>query len=357
MKLNPLFIIGSGSSAGAGLSTMNALGQYLIQNVSVDQFNSNELHDWNLIKQRLQVEKKPLEQALQEAGDNLSVKVTAEIIQQTWCCISNDEREILLKFATGEDPIGLVRLFKYFKGSNNKVINVITTNYDHLVEWSAAAAEWQVWDGFNEGSIGSPLSLMELNEKMKRTLNSKKGSTTEVLQHLRIYKPHGSLHWFKLPDGSIKKVSGISNEHMPMLRRVHITPVIVTPGIKKYLETHFEPYSNVFSEMKRVIDRTKAIVFIGFGFNDIHIQGNFSSALRNPSVQVIILAKELSRSFFQMIDNGEIQNYIAVQELASGSQVFSDKFDDFEVDEPYHWTIKVLLNQAWGDESTHVRSV
>ncbi|MDB5056095.1 MAG: hypothetical protein JWM44_4145, partial [Bacilli bacterium] len=108
MKLNPLLVIGSGSSAGAGLSTMHALGHYLMQHVSVDQFNSNEMHDWNLIKQRLQVDNKPLEQALQEAGDHLNAKVTTEIIQQTWCCISKDEKEILLKFAMGEDPIGLV---------------------------------------------------------------------------------------------------------------------------------------------------------------------------------------------------------------------------------------------------------
>ncbi|WP_199615493.1 SIR2 family protein [Paenibacillus alkalitolerans] len=350
INLNPIYIVGSGSSAGAGISGMGALAEYLVKNVSTALFDAAEAVVWEQIKHRLVVEKKGLEQALQEAGDKLSLKITTEIVHKTWRCISADEAELIIRFAAGEDPTGFGRLFRYLKGSNNKIVNIITTNYDHLIEWSAAAFGWHIWDGFNEGAIAGPLSSAELAARMKQGVKLGKRQSAEIIQHLRIYKPHGSLSWFRMPDGSIKKVTGISSHHLKNLNKVGIKPVIVTPGTGKYLETHFEPYSNILSEMKRSIDRASGLIFIGFGFNDIHIQSNFLSKLRNPAVPVVIITKSLSPSFFKMADSGEIRNYLAIQQSGDKSQVFSDRVTISLIDEPEHWTVKGLLRQAWGDE-------
>nr|WP_243633208.1 SIR2 family protein [Paenibacillus xerothermodurans] len=225
------------------------------------------------------------------------------------------------------------------------------------MEWSAAAHGWQIWDGFNTGAIAEPLSSTELTERMSRSIKTGKLHSTETIQHLRIYKPHGSLSWFRMPDGAIKKVSSVPMHQLHNLSRAGITPVIVTPGMGKYLETHFEPYSNILAEMKRAIDRASGLVFVGFGFNDIHIQGNFLAALRNAAVPILIITRTLSPAFFNMVAAGEIRNYVAIQELGKKSQVFSDIMNVDIVEEPNHWTLKGLLRQAWGDDSEYAASV
>ncbi|MEC2344342.1 hypothetical protein P9H28_09595 [Paenibacillus barengoltzii] len=96
------------------------------------------------------------------------------------------------------------------------------------------------------------------------------------------------------------------------------------------------------------MDNSKALIFLGFGFNDLHIQGSFDSILRNDSIPKIILAMELSNNVKELIKNQKLKNFIAVQKDAHGSHVISDKINSFKTHEPEHWTLKVLLNQAWG---------
>jgi hypothetical protein len=143
---------------------------------------------------------------------------------------------------------------------------------------------------------------------------------------------------------------GVGMHMLPKLEKIQISPTIVTPGTGKYLETHKEPYNTVFSEMKQVLDRCKALLFLGFGFNDLHIQGSFESILRDDSIPKIILAMELSQNVMQLIENHSIKNFIAVQKAEQGSQIISDKFESFILQEPNHWTFIEHLNQAWGVE-------
>ncbi|EES73128.1 hypothetical protein POTG_02228 [Paenibacillus sp. oral taxon 786 str. D14] len=360
IKLNPVFIVGSGLSAGAGISTMGQLATYLIQNVRTEEFSDQERHEWEQIKAKLITEKKGLEEALQDSGEAISKSLLREIIQQTWSCISSDEQKLLLDISNNLDPTGFVRYFKKFKNSNTEIIHIITTNYDHLIEWSASSCGWRVWDGFDEGTIGSPLPLTELNRRMKTISFVGRKPVTLTHHHLRIYKPHGSLSWFRLPDGQLRKVQGVGNYLIPMLGKVHIVPTIVTPGIGKYLETHQEPYNMVLSEMKHVLDNSKALIFLGFGFNDLHIQGSFDSILRNDSIPKIILAMELSANAKKLIENQQLRNFVAVQKdtLGHGSEIISDKIKSFKTTQPEHWTFKMLLNQAWGvDNFESLKSV
>lgn len=349
-KLNPILIVGSGISAGAGISGMGKLAVYLSEHVRVDKLNAHERLVWDEIKYKI-TNGTGLEEVLQNSGEAVSNTLLKEIIQHTWSCISSDEQKLLLDITTDIDPTGFVRYFSKYITSSTKIIHVITTNYDHLIEWSASKAGWKIWDGFNEGSIGSPLSVNKLNEQMNRTIRSGKNINHITHPHLRIYKPHGSLSWFKIPNGDVMKVPGVSTHLVQLLEQVRLTPTIVTPGTGKYLETHNEPYYTVLSEMKQVLSGCNAIMFLGFGFNDLHIQGSFEPLLRNDSIPKIILAMELSSSARAMIEGKVIKNFIAVQKADHYSEIISDKFDSFVLQEPNHWTFTELLNQAWGAES------
>lgn len=350
LSKNPLVMIGSGSSLGAGISGMGKLATWLINNVNVTSLNQSDIEEWETIKHRLIIEGMGLEQSLQSSGSRLSSSLTKEIVEKTWCCIANDERNSLINLSIGEDVIGMCRLFERLKHTTNNVVHIVTTNYDHLIEWSAAAAEWQVWDGFDNGTISRPLLSYDLSSRMSRVVLSSRYPSTAVVKHVRVYKPHGSLSWFKDERGNILRISNVTYSDYDYLKSRKLDPVIVTPGLTKYLETHFEPYNTVMAEMQSAIRRSSSLVFLGFGFNDEHIQASFISHLRNNDIPKVILARTLSDSFHKIRLEGQIRNYIAIEECGKHSRVYSDKFVDDEYPVFQLWSLKGLLNLAWGED-------
>ncbi|WP_413377205.1 SIR2 family protein [Alkalihalobacillus sp. 1P02AB] len=343
---NPLLVVGSGSSCGAGLPGMYQLSEFLQENllglVGEDAAVWGKIS--NLLKEGLDLESAL--QSVQVIPDFL----TTSIVEETWACIAKDEKKAMMKIATGEDICGFVRYFKKYLHTKNKVLNVVTTNYDQIIEFSASIAGLQVWDGFNTGLVSHPISYNEFVSRMiELKIRGRNSSTTrEEICHLKVFKPHGSLSWFKGKYGRFVSISNIGYSDLPLLRENGLHPVIVTPGIGKYLETHQQPYNNIIAEMNLSIQETRSVIFYGFGFNDIHIQGSFTSLLVDKTIYKIIIAKKLSDSFLEIVEQKKIINYLAIEELDSGSKLYSDIVKE-ENCEKCCWTFKGLLDMAWGE--------
>lgn len=352
LSKNPLFVVGSGISCGGGISGMTALGKYLIGQIETHDFTEIELKQWYEFKDKIE-SGYGLEKALQELGE-VSAKLTNSIVYETWKCISTDEVSPTIKMIGGEDDLGFIRLFTKYASTTVDCINIITTNYDHLIEVSAAISNWEVWDGFGNGMLSESVESRIFNKKMRTIIGYQPRKTTPIFEntkHIKIYKPHGSLSWFKKPDNSFVKVSGVSLEYINLLKEARIEPVIITPGIGKYLETHYEPYTNVMAEMKGSIHNANAMVILGFGFNDEHIQASFQSVLRNPVISKVIATMELTDTFHDMVAKKEINNFVAIEKHGIGSRVLSDQLsEDFIYEDIDCWSLKGLLNIIWGEE-------
>ncbi|WP_345243218.1 SIR2 family protein [Pontibacillus salipaludis] len=349
---NPVFVVGSGASAGAGISGMGSLAEYLIKNIT-ELKTLEDTNEWNVITKRLE-EGEGLEEALQKSESRISENLTREIIGKTWGCISQDEKKPLLKISIGNDQTGLSRLFRHFSNSSNGRLEFITTNYDQIIEWAASINGWQIWDGFDTGPISYPISASTLDETMLRYVKRGKHHVPEEKRHLRIYKPHGSLNWFRKSDGRMIKLAGFSYADQELLKENNVTPEIVTPGTGKYLKTHLDPYNNILAEMNRSIQNAKSMLFFGFGFNDIHIQGQFDPHLRNSSIPKLILARTLTDKFHELVECRRINNYIAIEKSDEGSNVYSDKIAGGYLATPNLWTLNEILTLAWGAEKSHV---
>lgn len=340
----PLFVIGSGLSMSAGVSGMSALATWLGQNVQADP---HDLETWDGVQRRLS-EKVGLEQALLQAGPSVSLGLREAIIQQTWRLITKDERSPLLKIANDQDLTGFRHLLERFAFSTNNNLHVVTTNYDHLIEWSASMAGWPVWDGFDLGHVAKPISNEDWGARMSRVVFHGRRTSAEPVRHLRLYKLHGSLSWFRLPDGKLIKIPGVSEGMLDQLTSQGFLPAIVTPGTDKYLETHSQPYFSIFSEMHSAIQAATAIIFVGFGFNDLHIQGGLEQKLRDRNVSKVMLSMQLSDPLRSILQGGGIQNFVAVEQAAAGgSYIRSDHLGEGSVSSDI-WNFKGFLASAWG---------
>lgn len=125
LSKHPVFLIGSGTSAGIGISGMGALASWLAENVRTDNFDSDELREWEQITLRLNQENMGLEQALQASGTNLTNGLTKEIVKRTWSLIARDERIALMRLSAGEDLIGFCRIFNRYKETTKNILHLI----------------------------------------------------------------------------------------------------------------------------------------------------------------------------------------------------------------------------------------
>jgi hypothetical protein len=342
---NPLLVIGSGSSCGAGLPSMGALSEYLKANITLISQEDRDV--WGRIRELLD-EDVDLETALQ-SEPAIPSQLSSLIVEQTWACIAKEEKKTMIDISSGNDICGFVRYFRRYLHTKNKVLNVVTTNYDQIIEFSAAMAGLQTWDGFNTGLVSLPIPYSEFHSRLTEIRLRGRVPTRDIISHVKVYKPHGSLCWFKTKDRGFVNLSNIGFSDLPLLRECNLDPVIVTPGIGKYLETHQQPYNDILAEMNHSIQETKSVIFYGFGFNDIHIQGSFTSLLRDISITKIVISKKLSDSFLALISEEKIRNYLAIEESELGSRIISDTVDETDLDFDC-WSFKGLLNVAWGEE-------
>ena len=86
-----------------------------------------------------------------------------------------------------------------------------------------------------------------------------------------------SINW-KIIKGNIYKINNDMNG----------TPCIITPGRSKFEKGYNIPYDFFISSMKREIDMCKRIIFIGYGFNDPHLQTHFYSSEYRKIPKLII---------------------------------------------------------------------
>ncbi|OIJ08856.1 hypothetical protein BKP35_17375 [Anaerobacillus arseniciselenatis] len=87
LSKNPVIVVGSGTSCGAGISGMGALGEYLVKNIILDDFDEDDLEKLEQFKEKI-ADQMGLEEVLQSLG-NISDRFTNSIVQAT-CCIISD---------------------------------------------------------------------------------------------------------------------------------------------------------------------------------------------------------------------------------------------------------------------------
>ena len=141
-----------------------------------------------------------------------------------------------------------------------------STNYDRLAEYASSLAKAVICTGYSQNLIGHFSNSIQSNN-----LASLKGYKGQV----NIWKVHGSLDWFKSKE----------DENIQLPNRQHIpqdyNPLIVTPGLSKYSETHNEPYRTIFTQADSEIEKANGFLCIGYGFNDIHVQPKLIEQIKN----------------------------------------------------------------------------
>ncbi|AHG86340.1 SIR2 family protein [Bibersteinia trehalosi] len=168
--------------------------------------------------------------------------------------------------------------------AKQKRLKIFTTNYDLAFETAASNIGMTVIDGF-EYSIPYRFNPSWFHYDIVHRTQSNDKSTSYLPNVFHLYKIHGSVDWIRTEQGIQKRRS----------EKQQGEPVIIYPSSNKYQTSYESPYLDMVSSFLNAIQQPKtAILCLGFGFNDKHINNAITMALRtNPELLLMVGTRSL----------------------------------------------------------------
>ncbi len=277
-------VIGSGLSSAQGISGMGPLADHLIKAIP-KRAPKALMQNWGAIANELKAGQ-GLEAALlrhppQADLEELIVRETASLIRQ-------DEAQVIRNVVSNGDMLPLTRLLQHYPKSPSQ-IDIITPNYDRLIEFAAEDAGLGVDTMFVGSALGrhdpqaSSLSFVKVLRPTKKTVRK------IMAPRIALRKPHGSLDWCMRNDKPMRAAA----EYID-------TPLIITPGLNKYQHGYNVPFDKHREKANACIDKCSRFLVLGYGFNDDHLETHLSPAIREGR-PTIIVSRTLSTTAVRIV--------------------------------------------------------
>ncbi len=324
-----VIIVGSGLSCAEGLPGMWHLGEKLKQEIP-SKISDENLKTWNEIAACLEsdgLEGALLKHPANDAIESAIIKITAEYVL-------NEEQKAINRCISENKKLKFSYLLPHISACTPKTARVITTNYDRLIEFAAEYEDWGVDSmmvGRYWGKHNPDLSAKLLVEDVVV-----KGKTLKLVyrNHIKIYKPHGSLDWFMATsDTPMTSCIGTMEE-----------PLIITPGVGKYKKGYEQPFDVHREQGNRAIDNASTILCIGYGFNDDHLQTHLTTKIKS-GIKTLILTRGLSDNARKVVSESSNCKALVFNENPQGTSVISSSGEE------------VISNVDWWDIEYFVKEV
>lgn len=324
-------IVGSGLSCAEGISGMKELSEQLLKDVP-SELSSKDMAVWEGVEEALNAGI-DLESALQQT--KISPEVENAIMKSAYKLISGEDEEVFIDILENRRELIFSEYLSKFTLDLYNLV-VITTNYDLLIEYACESKGYAYLDSFYGGIISKYFSdlLFERNS----TIDFKRKRVPKYSKpHINIYKPHGSINW-KYIDHNLYKIN-----HMDCGN-----PCIITPGSNKYERGYSPPFDYHIGKMGQEIDSAKRLVFLGYGFNDNHLETHLENNKDKPK---LIVSKALSKNAKKIIKDSH--NAIALEEnlidgCSFGTKVYIDN-QVYKIEEKAIWNLKELIKEIFNE--------
>lgn len=267
LKRPPLIVWGSGATIPFGLPSMWSLNEVL----------KNEINGFDTSNDNLEI----------ELGKEKYLEQMPQIKDVIWNMVNEADIAVLNEISTNDTNSfkGIKLLIKKFIDAHPQVLNIVTTNYDRVLEYNMAYEGVSFTDGFE----GKTLSGFDENLFQNKSI-------------VNLIKVHGSLNWFNV-DGEIRYLNSSSTNYQPQ---------IIAPGRNKYKEAYGSPYRELIQKADNAIKDAFSFLVIGFGFNDEHLTPRIRTQIKK-GVPIVLITKKITENTLSEIKNAE--KYLLIDEL------------------------------------------
>ncbi|MCZ0931883.1 MAG: SIR2 family protein [Oligoflexia bacterium] len=252
LKDPPVIIWGSWATIPYGLPSMNDLKKCLKSELEGLKEDTN-----------LEIELGKIDD--QNKIDKIKKIIRNEIFKKDLECLKKSIEDHSY-FKAIEDIIK-----KFYKAHPQK-IDIITTNYDCILEYTLSNAKYSFTDGFTGRALAN--------------FNSKAFKTKNIINLIKV---HGSLNWFFDKNRRIFYLP--SKNNFNNLKYAMVLPA----GKNKHSETFEEPYRTLITKSDSAIEQASSFLAIGFGFNDEHLTPKIDNKIKE-NTPIVIISKKATNS-------------------------------------------------------------
>ena len=260
-----------------------------------------------------------LEVTLGKIDDRNKVDTIKEIIRSE---VLKKNLECLKKSIQTPDYFEAIeKMIRKFYNAHPQNINIVTTNYDCILEYALSQSDYNFTDGFT----GRPLSKF----------NSEGFGTTKIINLIKV---HGSLNWFSDNNDNIF--------HLPCECKFDELKYAMIPPARgrKYQEAFKEPYRTLIGKSDEIIENANSFLVIGFGFNDEHLTPKIDSKI-NTGTPIVIITKQGTDSCINKLSDAE--KYCLFERNKNGTKITFKEKKDFtkkiiELSESY-WELNKFM--------------
>ncbi len=297
-----LIIVGTGASMAVDPEFgMVALAEELRRKMPDVVSSDKELESlWNKINEKIK------DTGLEKALDGINnEELRSAIIEIAGGFVARIDAEYKKK-SLSADLYGFPMekfLLKLFNSLSmlNPCLNIISPNYDLLIEHLCDKNKIPCCTGFT-GGITKYYDWNVAEKQMCYTTyitkKKKKRKVGRTKKHIKLHKVHGSLNWF-WQNQQIIEDNSLTYDREHILNRA-----IIPPGDLKISEA-FMNYRDFFARADNAIVSDDAYIFVGYGFNDIHIETVLDKQLQNNGRHGVIITKELSDKAKDLINTAD----------------------------------------------------
>ncbi|MDQ0745707.1 hypothetical protein QFZ62_003015 [Clavibacter sp. B3I6] len=159
---------------------------------------------------------------------------------------------------------------------------IFTTNYDLFNELAMDRLSIPYINGF-QGSIERRFNPSTFRYTIAEQMNISQHRWSSVESLLYFAKLHGSLSWQSTRDGLFPVV-----ESWPHESELKLDTLLIYPTPAKQNASFASPYSDMFRELQsRVAREQSALITIGYGFGDEHVNNIIFQALTIPTFRLV----------------------------------------------------------------------
>ena len=290
-----------------------------------------------------------LENSMNHAKSNKLIKSIVEISGKL---VSDLDQEYAFKILNNEKewlPIQLLKRLVNGLSDNDRSLKVVTPNYDMLAEYAFESADIPFINGFF-GSIQRKLdwdlSKRTIRLSYELELNGKKKTYDwKAKKHIELYKVHGSINTFEVNNKIVENNLWAWNPPQNIKR------AMITPGISKF-EKLAQYRAELFKPFDEINKKTGAYIFIGYGFNDSHIENYIKPKLTVNKCPGLIVTMESNPRIESLLSESDNLWLVCKEEekAKNGTRIKNKGYYDWlYLYDKELWNIKEFTKEIIGD--------
>ena len=327
---------------------MSALQQELSRQVVPDLHSHEQEQQWSKVMESLQ-DNCGLETALDNVTDSaLLQKITCA----TGDFVASIDKEFAVQIANGDVVWPATDFFKVLVEKlpeGDPTLHVLTPNYDTLFEHACDTVGIHYTSGFF-GGLQRQLDWEAVERSLLVPHRVAYGRQLKTVfkprKHVRLYKVHGSLNYF-LHRGSI-----VENNGWMWDAPYHATRVMITPGVSKH-QTLQNYRQELLKTADAAIDKATRFLFLGYGFNDTHLEAYINKKLTTQGCKGLIVTKDSNSRIESLLSQAENLWLVCglPDDAEHGARIFNRRYAGWlEIPTKRLWDVNTFKSEVLGGQ-------